>query len=99
MLNIRNKCLKWLIPTFLVIILKYCDATNEQFQSNLNQLERIKNQLFLTNEDDELRHQHFTSPNDEKCLQELHAIRNGLNNVHFWALKCKFINNYHKNTF
>lgn len=53
-------------------------------------IERFKNDLFLSKRDADVSNEFSAASNDEKCLQELSKIGNGLKGFEMWAMKSKF---------
>lgn len=72
-----------------IYLIKFSSANHRQNQMNLNFLnfEQMKIDLFTVNK---TAHQCKTmTQRDEKCLNELAAIGNGLKNLELWAIKRK----------
>lgn len=66
------------------------ELNNETEGTNPFEFEQIKYKLFDSNIADEFMDKKLKS-NDRKCLHELKAIREGLEDYDLWALKSKFL--------
>lgn len=89
MVEICSDLLKLLIFIIFVICTK-SELNNRTKGINPIDFEQMKYKLFDPNIVDEFKDKKL-KPNDRKCLHELEAIKEGLDNFDLWALKSKFL--------
>lgn len=91
-----NKMQKNSLKLTFLVVLGVCSVVcnDEKFKSNFNMVEHLKKHFYaksdlnITNVIGEFMSQNWTE--NHKCLTELIAIKNGINNFDEWAITRKF---------